>query len=245
MEDVTPYGEKDSAAARANELRELAAKLGLSQRATAQALEVDDRTLRYWFSAQYAAPVMAIYAMRYLADNQDKEIIAPPPLQRPPSRDPKERTIALEHLHKLVNEIESGCSDPINVEIARIMRKSKTDPTAAPVPTNTYVTTVTYEFKGIDRMRAGVAHADQRATNALAGPVREERNVLSSTAGPAKEVMNVFATQRETVEHANALAKMHPPLVGNALLKKEQPVENALARRPGVRDEKPGKKGNR
>lgn len=66
-EDVRPYGADAGAeAARTNEFRDLMAQLGLSQRETADALEVDQRTLRYWASQNPAPPLMAIYAMRYL-----------------------------------------------------------------------------------------------------------------------------------------------------------------------------------
>jgi hypothetical protein len=69
-EDVMPYGGlKPNEAERTNELRGLLEKLGYSQREGAEALEVDVRTLRYWAAANPAPPLMAIYALRYLAEH--------------------------------------------------------------------------------------------------------------------------------------------------------------------------------
>lgn len=66
-EDVKPYGGfKPDEAARTAEFRELMAAIGMSQRETAELLEVDQRTLRYWAARNPAPPAMAIYAMRYL-----------------------------------------------------------------------------------------------------------------------------------------------------------------------------------
>lgn len=65
---------KPDEAARTNELRALMEQLGLSQRETAEALEVDVRTLRYWAAANPAPPLMAIYALRYLAARKSGRI---------------------------------------------------------------------------------------------------------------------------------------------------------------------------
>lgn len=71
-EDVKPYiagaARDGNAAARLTELRSLTMKLDLSQRGVARELEVDERTVRYWFSGQYPTPISAIYALRYLAE---------------------------------------------------------------------------------------------------------------------------------------------------------------------------------
>lgn len=67
-EDVVPYGgQKPDEAARTDEFRALMEQLGFSQRQTAEALEVDPRTLRYWAASNPAPPLMAIYALRYLS----------------------------------------------------------------------------------------------------------------------------------------------------------------------------------
>jgi hypothetical protein len=71
-EDVKPYGagdeRDDNAPARLKELRALTEQLGLSQRGVAREIEVDERTVRYWFSAQYPTPLVVIYALRHLRD---------------------------------------------------------------------------------------------------------------------------------------------------------------------------------
>lgn len=67
---------KPDEAARTNELRALMEQLGMSQRETAEALEVDVRTLRYWAAANPAPPLMAIYALRYLANIKRAELDA-------------------------------------------------------------------------------------------------------------------------------------------------------------------------
>lgn len=68
-EDVPRYGASPSVdAQRVAELREIIAALGWSQRQAAEALEVDQRTLRYWAAANPAPPMMALYALRYLQD---------------------------------------------------------------------------------------------------------------------------------------------------------------------------------
>ena len=70
-EDAPRYGANDDAdQARTNELRALIEALGLSQRETADALEVDVRTLRYWASKNPAPPAMAILALRHLRAKQ-------------------------------------------------------------------------------------------------------------------------------------------------------------------------------
>lgn len=72
-EDVKPYGASDDETAqRANELRALTAALGMSQRAAARALELDERTMRYYFSAQHDTPIAVIYALRYLVSAADQ-----------------------------------------------------------------------------------------------------------------------------------------------------------------------------
>jgi hypothetical protein len=69
-EDVQPYAagdaRDDNAPARLNELRSLTELLELSQRGVGRELEIDERTVRYWFSGQYPTPLAAIYALRYL-----------------------------------------------------------------------------------------------------------------------------------------------------------------------------------
>lgn len=82
-EDVTPYGgRKPDDAARTNELRALIEQLGKSQRETAEALEVDPRTMRYWASANPAPPLMALYALRHLVrEHQYKQLQNPPTIK--------------------------------------------------------------------------------------------------------------------------------------------------------------------
>lgn len=70
-EDVRPYGagdeRDDNAGARLKELRALTEKLGQSQRGLARELELDERTMRYYFSGQHPTPLAVVYAVRYLA----------------------------------------------------------------------------------------------------------------------------------------------------------------------------------
>jgi DNA-binding XRE family transcriptional regulator len=76
-EDVKPYGagdeRDDNAPARLKELRALTEQLGLSQRGVAREIEVDERTVRYWFSGQYPTPLAAIYSLRHLRDAKQQE----------------------------------------------------------------------------------------------------------------------------------------------------------------------------
>jgi transcriptional regulator with XRE-family HTH domain len=65
-EDVIPYG----GAPTPDELRALISQLGMTQRAAARALDVEDRTLRYWASGQVPIPRMAILALRYLVADE-------------------------------------------------------------------------------------------------------------------------------------------------------------------------------
>lgn len=58
-----------------NELRELIAIAGLSQRGAATFLDVDDRDMRYYCSGQRSIPPMVIYAMRYLAGKHYSEAL--------------------------------------------------------------------------------------------------------------------------------------------------------------------------
>lgn len=51
-------------------VRDLIIKLGLSQRAAARALDIDERTMRYWCSGSRPVPYMAILALERLVDQQ-------------------------------------------------------------------------------------------------------------------------------------------------------------------------------
>lgn len=53
---------------RTEEFRWLLKVLGLSQTQAAKELEVDDRTVRYWCSANPEPPLMAILALKYLKE---------------------------------------------------------------------------------------------------------------------------------------------------------------------------------
>lgn len=68
-EDVTPYGAtNDENTQRAQELRSLTTQMNWSQRATAKALEMDERTMRYYFAGDrdHPIPIGLIFALRYL-----------------------------------------------------------------------------------------------------------------------------------------------------------------------------------
>jgi transposase-like protein len=52
----------------ADRARELILRTGLSQRAVARELEVDDRTLRYWCSGAKPVPRIAILALERLVE---------------------------------------------------------------------------------------------------------------------------------------------------------------------------------
>lgn len=65
-EDTPVYGEPGSPAVlRTNEMRALIAKLGWSQRETADVLEFESRSVRRWASS--GPPQCVIFALRYLA----------------------------------------------------------------------------------------------------------------------------------------------------------------------------------
>lgn len=64
----------DEPMTRTDELRQLIGELGLSQRQAADALEVKDRTLRYWCASNPEPPLMAIYALRHLLSQVQKGV---------------------------------------------------------------------------------------------------------------------------------------------------------------------------
>jgi transcriptional regulator with XRE-family HTH domain len=69
-EDVKPYGAGSGPPAdepTPEELRALIARIGLSQRRTAEALGMGERQMRYFASGQATIPIVVIYALRYLA----------------------------------------------------------------------------------------------------------------------------------------------------------------------------------
>lgn len=73
MEDNPVYGEPGSPVVlRTNEMRALIAKLGLSQRETADVLEFESRSVRRWASS--GPPLCVIFALRYLASLEPAEL---------------------------------------------------------------------------------------------------------------------------------------------------------------------------
>lgn len=69
--DGAPSGKRNvsySQPSPADRIRELINRTGLSQRAAAQELEVDDRTLRYWCSGKKPVPRMAFLAFERLIE---------------------------------------------------------------------------------------------------------------------------------------------------------------------------------
>lgn len=54
----------------AQRLRDLLARIGLSQRGAARELEVAERTMRYWCSGEQPVPRMAMLALEHLASMQ-------------------------------------------------------------------------------------------------------------------------------------------------------------------------------
>ncbi len=69
-EDVAPCMARAAERPTVEELRELIAQSGLSQRRAAEALGLDERTMRYYASAQRDIPIMVIYALRYLVGRE-------------------------------------------------------------------------------------------------------------------------------------------------------------------------------
>lgn len=69
-EDVAPYMARPRERATVEELRELIEKMGVSQRRAAEALDLDERTFRYYASGQKPIPIAVIYALRYLASEE-------------------------------------------------------------------------------------------------------------------------------------------------------------------------------
>jgi hypothetical protein len=65
-EDVKPYMGGAAERPTVEELRQLIAQSGLSQRKAAEALDLDERTMRYYASGQNPIPRAVLYALRYL-----------------------------------------------------------------------------------------------------------------------------------------------------------------------------------
>jgi hypothetical protein len=69
-EDVTPYMAQVAERPTVEELRELIAQSGLSQRKAAEALDLGERQMRYYASGQQPIPLVVIYALRYLVGRE-------------------------------------------------------------------------------------------------------------------------------------------------------------------------------
>ena len=143
-EDVTPYGGEPGGNARTIEFRALLAELGMSQRECADALEVDVRTVRYWAAANPEPPLVAIFALRYMVENQAREILTPARTELPASARTSESGLAVDEFRRLVLDIEAGRADVQRVERSRMLTKRPGQPAA---PTNVYVTSVRYEYR--------------------------------------------------------------------------------------------------
>lgn len=79
MEVQPDWGPPQNAADR---LRAAIQALGLSQRAAAKELGVDERTMRYWCSGKYDPPAMAFMALEHLAAVHSGKRAALPRLER-------------------------------------------------------------------------------------------------------------------------------------------------------------------
>lgn len=70
-EDVKPYDTgRPSESPTPEELRQLIAQTGLSQRRAAEELGLAERTMRYYASGQQEIPRVVIYALRYLVSQE-------------------------------------------------------------------------------------------------------------------------------------------------------------------------------
>jgi hypothetical protein len=70
-EEVKPYDTgRRSENPTPEELRELIAQTGLSQRKAAEELDLAERTMRYYASGQQDIPRVVIYALRYLVSQE-------------------------------------------------------------------------------------------------------------------------------------------------------------------------------